>query len=586
MTASGALLVFKQTWRSFVLRTFKRHLVESIPVISILTASSLYFALITFEMFWAPAGDAVTHASLTAILQQASLLPTAANTQNVFGIPLTASSAISIAYPPGFPISAALLGVIGGQYPGRAVLLDAGLISSIIPVVVFRLGKVLTQSNFLALLCALLTFLLPDGRFSYSAGHDILMANLINGTYPNHMANLLLLGLFTLAAENGIDQWRYSIVYFGLIVAYPPFFIYPLLIILISWIAKGRGSSRTSVNVRWAKLFLKPSVITVSLAGVVALLISPDVDAFLGSVYGARASYGLLAAGIPPILNWPLFLLPLSSVALSVIILKRGGPTRVFLLSYVALSAVVVANLSQGLFNLVLFLTFPYRMLPLFTLMTTTVLICMTKLWRGSGEPKGIARKKPPDHYRAIWTTFGAIGRKPAYRRMGLLVVITVLMSAVLWPYTSYVPFSENRISPTDLQVLQQGLPLVLKGTLILNDRTFAGLFVPSVEVERIVNIRDFVGTPPEDLGRALETNSFLTNPGNYTYAVNVLHKWNISYVFIGSDYYVLDLRADGTYTGFVARSSIGSVYISFFDNNPYLTAIARSGNSGFYRVL
>ena len=587
MMALGSLFASRQIWLSFISRTIRKHLAESIPFIVILFASIVYFALVTFEMFWAPAGDAVTHASLTALIQQANVLPTAANTQDILGIPLTASSVVSVAYPPGFPLSAALVGIMGGLYPGRAVLLDAGLISSMIPIVVFRIAKVLTHSNFLAVLCAVLAPLLPDGKFSYSAGHDILMANLINGTYPNHMGNFLLLGIFVLAAENRIDNWCFPILYFGLLVAYPPFFIYPILLIFAFWIVKAVESNRNLANVRLRKLFWRPSVITISLAAILGVFLSIDINAFVGSVYSARASYAILVAGIPPILNWPLLLFPLMSATLSVILVIRGGASRAFLLSYVALSIVVVANLSPDFYNFALFLTFPFRMIPLFTVITTTVLLCMTKIWKNTSDQTRTAlRTESSERYRMVSNIFDVMRRRHNFRLILMLVVITLLSSAILWPYASYTPFSGNRIAPTDLQVLQEGLPLVPKDALILNDRTFAGLFLPSVELEKIVNIRSFVGTPPANLERALETNDFFDNPGNYSYSITVLHKWNISYVFVGSDYSVLNLRSDGTYTGFVGRSWLASVYISFFDNNPYLISIARSGNSGLYRVL
>jgi len=576
-----------KTLLRFIERPQRSSMIEMIVVLAILAISSIYFANLALEIFWAPAGDAVSHATSTAILQQGNLLPTPANAETLLGIPLTPSSLSVLGYPPGFPVSAGIVGLVGGFYPGRSVLVDGALISSVIPLIVFGIARNLTKSVYWSLLSAVLAYLLPDGRFSSWPYHDLLVANFTNGTYPNLMGILILLGVFLIALEKSVDSWHFWIAYAGLLTVYPPFFLYPLLFVAGHW-AVLAFQLKKQVTPQTSRAFLShPAVLSSLILLALGIALRNDVYAFVSSLSNEKAGYGLYAApSTPDLVRFPFIALLLAALSASAIFILRLPRARPFLVTYLSFALLTVASLNLWLYNEALFITAPGRVIPVLTALTITILLSIprmssgidflrtTRLWSGVMQLRTLFRIRGPIYHTKI--------RKIALR----LLILVGLSLVVIQPYLQYPPSSGLQVTSSELDVLTAGLPHVPTDSVILNDRSFAGFFLPSVELRKVVNIRSLEGFQYNLLQRALEANRFLNDPGNYNYSAYVLHKWNISFVFISSNPYVLDLLPNGSYSGLAQRAWTPETFIAFLDRNPNLVAVAREGNTGLFRVL
>ncbi len=606
---------------------------ENLATLAVLSLSVVLFASMASLMFWGPPGDAVTHATSVAILQENGVLPTPPNSNDAVGIPLAVSPSSALGYPPGFAVNAALIGINGGLYPGRSVVIAAALVSSLIPLVAFALALRLTRSVYWSLPVAILALLLPDGLFSFWPHHDLVVANLINGTYPNHMGNLLVLGLLLILLQRSMRSWEFWMTYASLGLVYPPYVAYGILFLtayLITSAVWRRKVLHKRIILRLRPL--SPLIVGAFVLIAVGILLSQEIALFINLSFERRFGYNIYEAPrIPDILSWPLIIIPLLAIVVSFLHVLRKEENRVFMLSYFLFGILMLTNMSPGLYDSFLFLTFPNRIVSVFRVLSfallltllSTVDVSSVRSWIGafgarlrqwsksstksSREPGTVSHRANygldgPDLGRtrasvaqsiagdmstassAETPRFGVQGPSwPRAKSLLMPVLLVVLTYLVMSPYAAFRPPLQT-IGGDELAVLEFGLPLVSDDSVILNDRSFSGLFLPSVMLKKIVNIRAFPGGPILD--RALDTYRVLTNPEDYDLSRDVLHRWNISYVFISGNSYVVDLLPDGSFSGFVWRGWKPDVYLDFFLENPNLELVVRQGDAGLFRVI
>ena len=98
---------------------------------------------------------------------------------------------IEIDYPLGMHILIATLNKLWNLFPGQAVLVYGGILSSLIPPLFFLLTYSIAKSNFLSLVGALTSFFIhPSGIMT-----KWILGHFFNGTYPNLTALTIIIAM-------------------------------------------------------------------------------------------------------------------------------------------------------------------------------------------------------------------------------------------------------------------------------------------------------------------------------------------------------------------------------------------------------
>jgi len=127
---------------------------------------------------------------------------------------------------------------------------------------------------------------------------------------------------------------------------------------------------------------------------------------------------------------------------------------------------------------------------------------------------------------------------------------------------------------------IDQNVPV---GDLILNDRSFIGLYVPSFNLKNVIFLHES-GWPSKIMDRMNECGRIFDEPNNYSLIHTLISKWKIKYIFVGSengyfDYWNMPQK-------FKWRPYDAPEILRCFDQNPDLKPLFRRERTGVYSVF
>jgi len=539
---------------------------------SLLLASMSYFAYFAWQMQWAPPGDAVVHSTITALMIETGGLATPQVQESRLGFVL---HEFTFGYPPGFHLLASMMSALTGVFPGEATVLTSAFISSLMPLVVFSIVFNLSKSKKWSTVGYMLTFLLPNGEFSTWPQHDLLTANLLNGTYMAHAGNLLLLFLVLAFVTEEFSFPVYWMAVFGLILTYTGYVSYALLwalefLIRIMWTHRSSNSNsvvRTLFSDKWK---------AVNLVGFVMIAIVPiafpnEFSFILATMREYSPVYRIYGDWLPASLLFPNLLLVLCCVFSSLALLLSKTEMRLSMIYFSAI-LIVLGSLHEAVYSNMLFTTYPQRFFPVFIAMGYCVLIVF--LANASNIP----------WFRRLrsavkWPDYRYFALQKRTKQTATIVLSLLIAVAVFLPYVLYRPSPWGRPTGADYEVLAWISKNLPEDQIILNDRTFAGLYLTAFSPKHVVNTFPM---PLPALPRANELNQIFDDPGDYRLANRLFSKYEVKYLFVSSESEYMDLFSGGwRYKRLAARD-----YLTLFELNPYLTDLYSEGESAVYRIL
>jgi len=559
---------------------------DSILPLLLLLFSLTFFSFVATEMAWAPPGDAVTHSGIVSRILYHQKFP--------FNYLPYANIAFTLEYPLGFHFFTAMQSLLVGAYPGQSTLLTASLISALLPLVLYSITYTKTRSLFAALFSYSLAFLIP-GSFSYVHNHDLLFSNLINGTYPYHLANLLTVAFFgvaicieTLPEEKLIMQPWFKYCLFMALATSVSYYIYsvPVFVYMIVRSISRPIQDLSLILRRHATLrFTAKRTMTFFASLAILIVFASYVYVFHGQSILSFLNRWWLGPGLSShclsieetFINVNGFVL-WCSLLFSLVHLMRKNQT-LLALSYIFFFSVTLAATNDFIFHNYLWFFSPNRFI--LVVIAFAYIVVPTSIYT-------FTRKF---HFRV-----GMAGKftKLISLHIPVTIVCLMLVYPALQPYFGGLPSNWGRPNSADLE----GLEWIVKNTdpddLILNDRSFPGLFLTSLRAQNVVypEFLIYLGIDTHDhklLRRALDTDKLLESPSNYTLWGETMVKWSIDYVYISSDGVFFDQTSWNEQAGgserYCTRPFTPDTYVTFFDENPHLTAVFRKENVGVYRV-
>jgi hypothetical protein len=553
------IIDFVKKVRMKQLSTYIRPRVKHLIIVTIIFLFCLlYFSYFVWQMTWAPPGDAVYHSTAVSIISETGRLPVPEVARATLGFSLHPSP---FGYPPGFHVLAAMPTTLLGVYPGQSVVFITALASILIPSLSYAAVYSKTKSHLYAAATALATFFLAGWQFSTWPQHDLLTANLLNGTYPTQLGNLYLIALLLLIVTYPIPNWAYWAIAFGILVTYPGYFTYVILWSLVSIVVAKRRLGKVS---KTALLNSFPVFFLI----IVPVFLYDDLLWILSHMYEYSYNYRIYGDWLPTMLSFPYFIIFIITAIASASCIYGRSRNKTLYALFFSTSALVLLAFNEWIYQNLLFMSYVQRFFPVYLALTFFCLpISFFELGKKAAFPQ-------------VFSKLSKL-RSKIHISKGFLapIALMVCLLLVLPPYLFYVPSTWGRPTGDDLQVLTWISQNIPPQKLILNDRSFVGLYLPSLTPKKIVNTFPL---PDEARQKAYDANRIFDYPSDYNLTRSIINKWGISYIYVSSDRTYRD-PFDSTWR---LRSLSNEDYLLIFCNNPFLAEIYRKGQSAVFEVL
>ncbi|MEM3562505.1 MAG: hypothetical protein QXR19_04710 [Candidatus Jordarchaeaceae archaeon] len=573
ITVSSVFILWKLGDISSLFRKAKNLNLSLIPlhpnlVPFVLVVLTFYhFSRVIEIMGWPPIGDILLiHGPFTsALLYNGKITLT-----------LEPISSGQVSYPMGFHTVAAHFASWFNIFPGEAVFLLGGLIIILIPLLMYSLAYVFTKSISLSLLTYFATFIIhPSFHLErWMVGY------FYNGPYPNLAGFLIvlfsiyILGLEYVQPEKVKKQDLYlcsaAILFLSLLVlllVYPSFIIL-VSIILIFMVSKHGGKIVILVQRKpililppllygLLFLFIPHSYVHVYSQGEFTKLVT---NVYTLSVYTIPSTF--LFDHITGYVMWVAL-----TISIALLLRKR----------YPLLSLFYIL-----LFCILLFTTSPMLPSILYTILPSrAVMILWITSWfiMSLGITEFFSVGKLKKHF------------KPFIKITYLVILVSLLMippfaysliqefsyiNALRWSwYTRSPSFSCDFVG---LLWINYNIP---PKDLILTDQSFASYWILSFSAK---NITFFKFMNEYEIERGLELEEIWNKPYEIDTVYQLLSKYNVSYVFVTSEwgYYRSPAFGERVYK---AKPYTPQTYVSIFDTYPFLKTVFRLGLTTVYKV-
>jgi hypothetical protein len=532
-------------------------------------------------MEWSPPGDAISHGMFTSLILYRKrfawdLQPLSSD------FPMTA--------PPLFYILASALSLLIGTYPGKSTLLLSACIGALFPLILYSIVYYKTKSIFPSLTVFFMTFIIPEGGITnYSVFKEFIL-----GDYTSFFGDLLIL-LFlyiVLLVEDtsaGFYSKRHFIIlallaFFIITLSYPYYVLYPILYLLLRLLTIFSLNPRDAIAVikKFGKqLYLVSTILASSLLTSYLILNTSYLWNYVSLLLSllkrwaiAHVNYGINpAAFLYSNVNGMIGLLAFIISIQELIRKRKFLPIYLF---YICVFIPTVLASNSTFFVEFLWMTYPYRAVIFQTLLAYIVFTLFA--YSIIGKCNFSVRR---------WLIHLQIFKWKSKFNFCVLVYILflILLAPMFYAHLTFHPrgwLIRGAIVDDDFEILQWIAENIPSDALILNDRSFAGLWLPSFKIKNLVNLRGFENHPTIR-ERALEANQIFENPENYTLIRSLILKWRIKYIFVSADSTYFDYYITYRYYN---RPWSPSDYIHFFENNPYLVPVVRRGNSGLFRTF
>ncbi|RLG10858.1 hypothetical protein DRN73_06830 [Candidatus Pacearchaeota archaeon] len=546
-------LVFLLSWSVLLIRNkpklpkFSSNLVLFL-ILFIL--SHFIFANVVYQSIWSPPGDAISHAEIISLFQYHEKIPS--NYMPIADVDFSIWS---------YPIGLHLLGVVFVYlfclFPGQSLLILAGTTSSLIPLIIYSTIYLYTKNKLASLFGFLLSFILPTLSVSWSPAHDLLLSNLICGTYPAHLSTLLIISLFSVLLLFGISKKSFLlflIVSSAISITYYPYAILILIITIIYlfYMDKIRNIYKifTVILMFTFLYYLKNFTFVYKnwYCHVMDLYNKANSLHFL-SINGVIAGSGLI---------------------FFIYLYKSRTLRNCVFICYSVFVLLSLLSMNRFMYTNFIWFVYPHRFFLLVVGLSYLIF------------PILLIKTLSRLNKKALITDY----------RVMITYLLIILFFPTLNVFCSYRYPSGNRPTDTDYE----GIVWIIKNTtseeLVLNDKTFTGLYLTSFRAQYVINSRNieiwlFKGKRLENKDmkrRILEANEIFENPGDYERVSEIIKKYDIQYIFISSDDYYIDYCSEEA--TWKKREYPQEVYFYYFDKNPYLIQVYRKGKTGVYKVI
>ncbi|UCE15998.1 MAG: hypothetical protein JSV12_09160 [Candidatus Bathyarchaeota archaeon] len=559
------------------IRSFTR--VEFLLPICLFIFSLVRFLLLALDMGWGAYVDSQTHGLFTSLILFHRGFPF--SSYPVGNMPLSL-----IEYPMGFHALSAFGSLVTGSYPGQSILSVGVAMILFLPSLFYSIVYSYTKSLKLSFLAFLLLFFLPGlTPVVWMPSNDLLLGNLLVGTYPNLLGNLILitfLAVIIILEVSAGNSSRQLMLLYGLLIAVLSVSYYPLLPFILG-IMFLRGAILYSKRL---KLVLGGLLLASIIFAFVLWFYRPILMAFyeldslflhsiyrryslfeLSSPYLVYTALGLIAF---PISLWFLFWNKLRNLGLF------------FLVFFLPL----IAAQNEHVYSGFLWFIQPDRVLILLVVFSYVIVLLgifeLSKLnW--------IRRRL----YDSVGLWFEKFSPSfPGWLAVGIVFLLCVpsLVGHVTYSYPAR--YKEALPHGNDFEALAWLASHVNSSELILNDRTVMGLWASSFRAMSIVNDREIIlkiflfgslnGTYLAN--RTIEINKILDYPWDYSGIEEIARKYSVHYIYLSENSLGLSERGQHAWS-FPWKHLTQKERTLIYSQNPYLEVTYRSGNAVIFKV-
>jgi len=576
--SSIVLLYQVYSQRNHVFESLKSE--RNLMFIMLFAVTVLHFGEVSLVLTWPPPGDvANAHAPLVQEIQQLG------------HIPLSDVNVLSILYPPGFHSLAVILNNLYKLYAPQIVLMLAFALITLVPLLVYTITVLLTNSAIIGLIGYLSVWYVDP---SYNLDRFVL-GLLYNGVYPFMLALVLALGYIGYTCLPEVKENKHSIMhlpffFISLLFTYPPLFITIFLATLIYCIkniskAKIKEFLQTILFFRqavilWISIIILFCITFYSLDRIIILA------SYLTGRYSISSQYTFYPSQseaymisfkdfLQNLLGRLTFIVAILSTALCLLKLDLSFVEVLFLIS---MFGIIYPSLLFHQLHKILGIFTPKRLFLLiqcivFPLMVTSlrkILFCYL------GDSKLRLRK------RII---------KPQKFVTVVITIILILFIGIFFPYFKehFVLYYAKKLpwnlalSPgfqDDLGALQWIAENVLPGEVVLNEPSWTGRYALSMKFTDVV-FR--VWGDPYEKERAKDLMLLWISPNEMIEIQRLLEKYNVSYIFLTSESVYIDFIYSNEYQ----YKIYSSAYLpKIFDSYPFLITEYKSGNTRIYKFM
>lgn len=538
-----------------------------------------YFIKVIGIFKWPPPGDIFNHGLYTSILIYNQKITT---TLGPYAPSVLAIPAIS-----GIHVMSALISMITGIFPGEAVFIMGGVISILIPLILYSLVFLYTRSILFSLMGFFSVFLIGPGLERWIYGY------FYNGPYPNLFGFLAIIFFITYQkiqndyGNETSDSKRKNVVtiiiILGVLFTYPPFVVYPLLYYTLLTICDKNTRENTIINIKKLAYSYPPLVIIITFLFIVAsmimnrnflLQILRGLISYLSKAYG-RLSYSIYV---------PLFY----KSAIGVAIIVAGFISILFLvkqlhynlgLFYLIIFVPVMFSLHPALFPY-FSLILPNRSLMLCALISWVLILILISDIFPNYENISI---------RLTFQNHQYLGRckvnyKALFSSLCLLIVFVPSLVTTLQfePAHRYSWLLRHGFTD-DYDVLLWASENILSDALIMNDYSYDSRYLLSFSLKNVSSKYHF--DTDYERNRAIEIQYFWENKLDNGMLFKLIEKYNVSYILVTSQksyHNWVGINGDDRYT---TKAFKPEEYKIFFNDLPLLELMFEKGESGIYRI-
>lgn len=553
--------------------------------------SLFYFLRVAHDMIVIPIADPFSHSMTTSLILYNKRIPTT-------HLPILDFPYIFWYYPRGLHLLSSVVSLLTGTYPAQAYPLFAAFISMLMPSLLYSVTYIKTKSPIVATISFLMAYIIPGMQFIFDPSHDLLISNIINGTYACHLGNLLLISTFGIAVcldpfphsselKFFSQPWLrlYAISAVSVILSYYPYaffvIIYPLFRFLFS-LLKGifwKRHVRDLLSPRNLVYLCFIIFMGFALVNVFSTLYPLVIDILF--------PFGMYPPGYYLELHYFFsnengIIILASSLMILAFLLKKKHHSLV--LAYLSLFVPSMLALRESFFVNYLWIITPDRIIiPLTALSYVSFSVGVHFFLIRIGEGRKSSRQR---------TMLNLINRSKLKAAF-----LCLLAASILSVHLSFVPSAYMWASPVgaDFEALEWIVKNTAPEDLVLTDRSFEGFGLQAFRPQNAVYVywlesrawRPARARLTLYTNRSIECRQILEDPLNYALMKHLITKYQIKYVYISSNPFYRDYDAGGVdeYRN-VYRKWEQPEYVRIFDRNPWLQVVFRGRNVRVYKTF
>ena len=493
-------------------------------------------SLLVWNEKWPPAGDSVLHGMIVSAALQQGRTPSTL-------VPISTIGNLLTTYPLGFHTLAASLDYALALPPGQSVLLTALAITITLPLLVFALTFYLSRS-LVAGLISNLPFILPSvpsGRFleAFPLGY------LYNGVYPAILATLVLLLTMAWASLHLKTAPKTTVIALPLLltltlfVTYPPFMFFPLAIAIMSQVPGKRNKILATAAFIATIFYLTPYV---------KMTLAP-------SGFGTPANLAAYRLSIPYFSANP-FLLAAVGVGLSYGVFLAVRRRSILGLFVTVLTAIMLGSLYPFVYDDLVWFTAPSR---LFISLLITAFVFLGVL------------------LNRFFTIATSHHFRISKQKLVTFVLAVGLVTLIGWSSITQVGTASrtwwnpyNKDDWNAAQWIEHNIPA---NALLLNDRSYAGVFITSFSARSVVNNLFFQNNMSQ-------ADRIFDRPWDQQLQKKIFTQFPIRFIYVSADPVYWNTVAKSYFTG-LPREPLENL----LDFSSYLKPVFQSGNAKVYEV-